>query len=64
MKPTLLLIAVIFLFSVVQAQDGLIVAGEERFLRNIKQLTFAGENAEAYFRPMGRSSSFSRSVMA
>jgi Tol biopolymer transport system component len=54
MKPTLLLIAVIFLFSVVQAQDGLIVAGEERFLRNIKQLTFAGENAEAYFSPDGK----------
>lgn len=27
--------------------------GEERFLKNIKQLTFVGENAEAYFSPKG-----------
>ncbi len=31
----------------------LIFPGEEKFFRNVKQLTFEGENAEAYFSPSG-----------
>ena len=31
----------------------IIFQGEEKFFRNIKQLTFVGENAEAYFSPGG-----------
>ncbi len=31
----------------------LIFKGEEKFLANVKQLTFVGENAEAYFSPKG-----------
>jgi Tol biopolymer transport system component len=31
------------------AQDGPLVLPEEKHLRNVKQLTFRGENAEAYF---------------
>ncbi|MDH5566370.1 MAG: M28 family peptidase [Myxococcales bacterium] len=33
----------------------LLYPGEERHLRNLRQLTFAGENAEAYFAPDGQS---------
>ncbi|MEO0203370.1 MAG: hypothetical protein ABIL37_06600, partial [candidate division WOR-3 bacterium] len=32
----------------------LLFKGEEKFLYNIKQLTFAGENAEAYFSRDGK----------
>ncbi|MEP0814195.1 MAG: PD40 domain-containing protein [bacterium] len=32
--------------------------GEERFLRNLRQLTFGGENAEAYWSPDGKKLSF------
>ncbi|MEO0145160.1 MAG: hypothetical protein ABIL49_06360 [candidate division WOR-3 bacterium] len=32
----------------------IIFSGEEKFLKNIKQLTFAGENAEAYFSKDGK----------
>ena len=32
---------------------GLLYPGEERFLRNVRQLTFGGENAEAYFDETG-----------
>jgi Periplasmic component of the Tol biopolymer transport system len=31
----------------------LIFKGEERFLKNVRQITFVGENAEAYFSPSG-----------
>jgi len=34
--------------------DNLLLPGEEAHLRNIRQLTFGGENAEAYFSPDGR----------
>lgn len=32
--------------------------GEERFIRNIRQITFGGENAEAYWSPDGKKLSF------
>lgn len=32
----------------------LLFKGEERFLKNVKRLTFIGENAEAYFSPDGK----------
>jgi TolB protein len=36
-----------------QAVASLLFPGEEHFLANVRQLTFAGENAEAYFDPPG-----------
>ena len=50
MKNLYLVIVVIiaFLSNVFAQGDSLAVAGE-RHLKNIKQLTFGGENAEAYF---------------
>ncbi|HEY5657479.1 MAG TPA: M28 family peptidase [Myxococcota bacterium] len=35
--------------------ETLLYPGEERHLRGVRQLTFAGENAEAYFAPDGKS---------
>ena len=35
--------------------DGGAVGGDEVHLTNLRQLTFGGENAEAYFRSRGRS---------
>jgi len=37
-----------FIMSLLAAEDGLIYKGETHF-NQMRQLTFAGENAEAYF---------------
>lgn len=34
--------------------DSLLFPGEEKHLKNVRQLTFGGENAEAYFSPDGK----------
>ncbi len=48
-KLYFVIILIITFLSTIAAQDSkLIVAGEKR-IKNIKQLTFGGENAEAYF---------------
>src|SRR5215208_5866312 len=59
MKNFCLLTVVIFIFvsSVCAQQNGLAVAGEKH-LTNIKQLSFGGENAEAYFSSDGKQLSF------
>lgn len=44
---------VLFVFASYGQGDSLVVAGETR-LRNIRQLTFGGENAEAYFSGDGK----------
>ena len=36
----------------------LLYAGEERHLSNLRQLTFGGDNAEAYFSPDGKAITF------
>lgn len=41
-------------FAVISAQNNSLVVEGEKRLRNIKQLTFGGENAEAYFSPDGK----------
>ncbi len=56
MKLTLIFL-LITLGAVLAAAQGTVVAGEKH-LANIKQLTFAGENAEAYFSADGRKLSF------
>jgi len=38
----------------VSAQQGSLTVAGEKHLKNIKQLTFGGENAEAYFSPNGK----------
>src|SRR5688572_27105949 len=38
----------------VPAQQGAQLHPKETYLRNIRQITFGGENAEAYFSPDGR----------
>ena len=52
MKIPAFLSLIILLSSFASAQN-LAVEGEKR-LKNIKQLTFGGENAEAYFSPDGK----------
>jgi TolB protein len=50
MKRTLFLIAIsIFFFSFINRQDEPLRHPLEKHLKNIRQLTFGGENAEAYF---------------
>ena len=50
MKKLTLILAIIFTtFSLVTAQENSPAVAGEKHLRNIKQLTFGGENAEAYF---------------
>lgn len=52
--PLAALIAALSLTATVHPQDGsILVEGEERHLRNVRQLTFGGENAEGYFHPDG-----------
>ncbi len=59
-KHTLLIFTSLFIFSLaLQAQDGkkpdaAIEHPQEKHLRNLRQLTFGGENAEAYFSGDGR----------
>src|SRR5258708_23360116 len=43
------IVVIIVLLSNVFAQDNPLAVAGERHLRNIKQLTFGGQNAEAYF---------------
>jgi TolB protein len=50
MKRTLFLIAIsILFFSFINRQDEPLRHPLEKHLKNIRQLTFGGENAEAYF---------------
>jgi Tol biopolymer transport system component len=49
-----LLIAVLLCISSAKTQDNQLLLPNEKHLRNIKQLTFAGENAEAYFSADGK----------
>ncbi len=48
------LLVIIMLVSNVFAQTDPVAVSGERYLKNIKQLTFGGENAEAYFSPDGK----------
>ncbi len=51
----LVLFTIVFTLSIgVFAQDGKITFEGEKYLKNIKQLTFGGENAEAYFSSDGK----------
>src|SRR6185295_17282317 len=52
--PLLLVLAVLFCISSAKTQDNQLVLPAEKHLRNIKQLTFGGENAEAYFSSDGK----------
>ncbi len=52
-----LFIVLTFVAAVSAQTNSLQVAGEKR-LQNIKQLTFGGENAEAYFSPNGKKLTF------
>ncbi len=49
----ILILLLTFVFSAFAQTDKLSVEGEKHF-KNIKQLTFGGENAEAYFSPDGK----------
>lgn len=49
------IVVIITLLSTVFAQDSSLSVAGERHLKNIKQLTFGGENAEAYFSFDGKS---------
>jgi TolB protein len=57
-KLTLTLAIIITTFSQISAQENLLVVAGEKHLRNIRQLTFGGENAEAYFSFDGKRLSF------
>ena len=48
-KILIFLFAVLFTFSASNAQQPQLAVAGEKHLANIKQLTFGGENAEAYF---------------
>ncbi len=49
MKKYLLSLTILFSYSVfAQQQDSILFSGEKHF-KNIQQLTFGGDNAEAYF---------------
>ena len=50
----LLIVVILALMSSVFAQTGQLAASGERHLQNIRQLTFGGENAEAYFSSDGK----------
>ena len=58
---SLLTLALLFApsLAVTEAQDSLLLP-TEKHLRNLKQLTFGGENAEAYFSPTANNSSSNR----
>src|SRR5215210_2770607 len=49
MKVVNLVAVIITALSTISAQTANLTVAGERHLRNIKQLTFGGENAEAYF---------------
>src|ERR1700752_4244071 len=46
--------AILFCISPATTQDNQLALPAEKHLRNIKQLTFGGENAEAYFSADGK----------
>lgn len=50
----LVFVVIITCLSTVAAQEKSLVVSGERHLKNIKQLTFGGENAEAYFSSDGK----------
>ena len=50
----LLVVAVLFCITPATTQDNQLALPAEKHLRNIKQLTFGGENAEAYFSSDGK----------
>jgi Tol biopolymer transport system component len=52
--PLFLVVAVLFFISPAKTQDNQLLHPNEKHLRNIKQLTFGGENAEAYFSADGK----------
>jgi len=52
--PLLLLLAVFLYISPATTQDNQLVLPNEKHLANLKQLTFGGENAEAYFSADGK----------
>ena len=52
--PLFLIIAVLLCFPSANTQDNQLALPAEKHLRNIKQLTFGGENAEAYFSADGK----------
>ena len=52
--PLLLLLAVLLYISPATTQDNQLVLPNEKHLANLKQLTFGGENAEAYFSADGK----------
>src|SRR5688572_33498809 len=54
MKILAPLFVLALLISVPQAQTANLLLPDEKHLRNIKQLTFGGENAEAYFSADGK----------
>ena len=54
-KLYLAIVVIITLLSTIFAQDSSLSVAGERHLKNIKQLTFGGENAEAYFSFDGKS---------
>ncbi len=53
-KLYFLILIIIASMSTVFAQENTLAIDDERRLKNIKQLTFGGENAEAYFSPNGK----------
>lgn len=57
-KLVLTLAIIITTFSLVSAQENSLAVAGEKQLRNIRQLTFGGENAEAYFSLDGKRLSF------
>src|SRR5688572_28433356 len=58
MKILAPLFVLALLISVPQAQTNNLLLPNEKHLRNIKQLTFGGENAEAYFSADGNHRTF------
>ena len=54
MKGLYLVAVIITALSTVAAQTGSLSVAGEKHLKNIKQLTFGGENAEAYFSSDGK----------
>src|ERR671918_2996927 len=54
MKTLAVLFALALLISSPRAQSDNLLLPNEKHLRNLKQLTFGGENAEAYFSADGK----------
>ena len=51
MIRTFLFLACLFCFQIAFAQEGQIKYADEKHLANVRQLTFGGDNAEAYWSP-------------